>query len=436
MSAIETAAGTSTGTTAPAKTPWGSVMMFCLLFAIFGFVTWLNGPLITFSKLAFSLSDVEAFLVPSVFYLSYFFLALPSAFILRKTGMKTGMALGLLAMAIGAAGFGQFASMRLFPPTLVSLFIIGAGLSLLQTASNPYISVLGPIESGAQRIAVLGIFNKLAGAMAPVAIGTLILNGIGEMQAQVDAAAPGAREALLNGFAERIHLPYMIMGAFLAVIAFVVYKSPLPNLSDDANPGTGKSFAGALPQMLFGFLAIFFYVGVEVMAGDAVGTYGRGFDLPLDQTKFFTSFTMVTMLAGYIVGLISVPRFASQERYLSLSAVLGILLSIGAFFTKGYTSVAFVWCLGFANAMMWPAIFPLGIRGLGKLTEFGAAFLVMGIIGGAVIPQLFAHLKETYNFQLVFMSLMVPCYAYILLFGLIAGRKAPAIAIPNAPVDV
>ena len=410
---------------APQKTPWGAVLLFCLLFAIFGFVTWLNGPLITFSKLAFSLSDFEAFLVPSVFYLSYFILALPSAFILRKTGMKGGMALGLLLMAVGAAGFGQFASMRMFPPTLVSLFVIGAGLSLLQTASNPYLSVLGPIESGAQRIALLGIFNKLAGAMAPGVIGTLILNGIGQMQAQVDAAAAGAaREAILNGFAARIHLPYLIMGAFLAVIAFFVYKSPLPNLSDDANPGSGKSFMAALPQMLFGFLAIFFYVGVEVMAGDAVGTYGRGFDLPLDQTKFFTSFTMVTMLAGYICGLIAIPRFISQERYLTWSAVLGIILSIGAFFTKGYTSVAFVWCLGFANAMMWPAIFPIGIKGLGKLTEFGAAFLVMGIVGGAILPQLFAHFKEQYNFQLVFVCLMVPAYAYILLFGLAAGRGA------------
>ncbi len=417
--------GISTTSLQTQKTPWGAVLLFCLLFAIFGFVTWLNGPLITFSKLAFSLSDVEAFLVPSVFYLSYFFLALPSAFLLKKTGMKGGMALGLLVMAVGAAGFGQFASMRMFPPTLVSLFIIGAGLSLLQTASNPYISVLGPIESGAQRIALLGIFNKLAGACAPFVIGALILKGIGEMQTTVDAAKdPATREAILNAFAERIHIPYLAMGAFLAVIAFFVYKSPLPNIGDDANPGSGKSFAQAIPQMLFGFLAIFFYVGVEVMAGDAVGTYGRMFDLPIEKTIFFTSFTMVTMLVGYVCGLIAIPRFISQERYLVLSAILGIVLSIGAFLTKGYTSVAFVWALGFANAMMWPAIFPLGIRGLGKHTEMGAAFLVMGIIGGAVIPQLFAHLKETFNFQLVFLALMVPSYAYILLFGALAGRKS------------
>ena len=431
------APGNTSNVNAPQKTPWGAVLMFCGLFAIFGFVTWLNGPLITFSKLAFSLSDVEAFLVPSVFYLSYFFLALPSAFILRKTGMKTGMALGLLAMAIGAAGFGQFASMRLFPPTLVSLFVIGAGLSLLQTASNPYISVLGPIESGAQRIALLGIFNKLAGAAAPFVIGTLILNGIGQMQVQVDAAqTTAARELLLNAFAARIHLPYLIMGAFLAVIAIVVYKSPLPNISDDANPGSGKSFWAALPQMLFGFLAIFFYVGVEVMAGDAVGTYGNGFNLPIEKTIFFTSYTMVGMLIGYICGLIAIPRFVSQERYLVFSAVLGILFSIGAFLTKGYISVAFVFALGFANAMMWPAIFPLGIRGLGKLTEFGAAFLVMGIIGGAVIPQLFAHLKDQYGFQLVFLCLTAPCYAYILFFGLFAGRKIKPAAITTGPADI
>ncbi|MBW8881389.1 MAG: glucose/galactose MFS transporter, partial [Asticcacaulis sp.] len=233
---------------------------------------------------------------------------------------------------------------------------------------------------------------------------------------------PATREAILNAFAERIHIPYLAMGAFLAVIAFFVYKSPLPNIGDDANPGSGKSFTQAIPQMLFGFLAIFFYVGVEVMAGDAVGTYGRMFNLPVDQTIFFTSFTMVTMLLGYICGLIAIPRFISQERYLVLSAVLGILLSVGAFVTKGYTSVAFVWALGFANAMMWPAIFPLGIRGLGKHTEMGAAFLVMGIIGGAVIPLLFAHFKETFNFQRVFISLMVPSYAYILLFGVFAGR--------------
>ncbi len=411
------------------KTPWGAVLLFCLLFFIFGFVTWLNGPLITFVKLAFSLSDVEAFLVPSVFYLSYFFLSLPAAFMLRKTGMKRGMALGLLIMGVGAACFGQFATMRIFPGALTGLFIIGAGLSVLQTASNPYISVLGPIESGAQRIAVMGLFNKGAGFLAPILVGAFILHGIGELDAQVKAATdPVARDAILDAFAGRIHTPYMAVAAFLILMAIGTWFSPLPALGDDSNPDSGQGSKLAYLQMFFGFLAIFFYVGVEVMAGDAITTYANGFGLPLEQTKYFTSGTLIAMIVGYIAGLIAIPRFISQEKYLRFSAVLGILLTVGAFFTKGYVSVAFVAALGFANAMMWPAIFPLGIRGLGKLTEFGGALLVMGIAGGAVVPQLFAHLKAQFDFQLVFLCLMIPCYAYILFFALFAGGKSKTAA--------
>ena len=420
-----------------AKTPWGAVLLFCVLFFIFGFVTWLNGPLITFAKLAFHIPDQLAFLVPSTFYLSYFFLSLPSAFILKRTGMKRGMAFGLVVMAVGAAAFAEFASARQFAGTLSSLFIIGAGLSLLQTASNPYISVLGPIESGAQRIAVLGLFNKGAGALAPILVGTFILNGIGGLQAQIDAApTDAARDLILNAFAGRIHLPYLAVAAFLVVLAVGVWFSPLPPLGDDANPDHGKGSGFAYMQMFFGFLAIFTYVGCEVMAGDAITTYANGFGLPIDVTKFFTSATLIAMIAGYIAGLVAIPRFVSQERYLTFSTVLGIALSIGAFLTKGYVSVGFVAALGFANAMMWPAIFPLGIRGLGKLTEFGGALLVMGIAGGSIIPQIFAHLKDAYGFQVVYVALIVICYAYVLFFSLFAGRQGKAqAAAAAAPAD-
>ena len=416
MSATETAAKT--------KTPWGAVLLFCMLFFIFGFVTWLNGPLITFVKLAFSLTDVEAFLVPSVFYLSYFFLAIPASFILRKIGLKQGMALGLLIMAIGAAGFGQFATMRIFPGALVSLFAIGAGVSLLQTASNPYISVLGPIESGAQRIALMGIFNKTAGFLAPFVVGTLILYGMKDFADQVAATTdPAAKEAILNAFAARIHTPYMLMAALMAILAVGTWFSPLPALGDDANPDNGQGSRFAYVQMFFGFLAIFFYVGIEVLVGDGITTYGNSFHIPLDQTKYFTAAPNICMLAGYVSGLVLIPRFVKQETYLIGSAILGILLAIGAFLTKGYISVGFVAALGFANAMMWPAIFPLGIKGLGKLTELGGALLVMGIAGGSIIPQIFAHLKDAYGFQLVFTALAILCYAYVLFFGLFAGRK-------------
>lgn len=419
---------------APRSSNLSSVMTIGLLFFIFGFVTWLNGPLITFVKLAFDLDDVNAFLVPMAFYLSYFFLALPASWILKRTGMKKGMSLGLFVMAAGALAFGQFATMRVYPGALGGLFVIGAGLALLQTAVNPYISILGPIESAAQRIAVMGICNKVAGILAPLMIGALVLRGIGDLADKVAAADAATKESLLNDFAAKIHMPYLAMAVLLALLAVWVLRSSLPEIDpNEANAevaGSGATSRGsvfAYPHLWLGVLCLFLYVGVEVMAGDAIGTYGQGFHLPLDETKFFTSFTLMAMLAGYVLGLLTIPKFISQERFLAVSAVLGVVFSLGAYFTSGYVSVGFVAALGFANAMMWPAIFPLAIRGLGRFTELGSAFMIMGIAGGAIIPQIFAHLKGHFDFQAVFCALMLPCYLYILYYavrGYAVGRRA------------
>lgn len=419
---------TTTTDAAPKASPAAAMGIIGAMFFIFGFVTWLNGPLITFVKLAFTVDDSIAFLVPFAFYISYFVFSLPAARVLRWAGMKKGMALGLLVMALGAAAFGAFATARVFAGALSGLFVIGAGLSLLQTASNPYVSIMGPIDSAARRIAFMGICNKAAGILAPLLFSYFVMQGISGF-ADAVSAAPDAhgKELLLNSFAGKIYGPYMAMAALLAVLALLVWLSPLPEIGDQANAGRvpSQSTRGifAQPQLWLGVVCIFFYVGVEVLAGDAIGTYGNGFGLPLDQTKFFTAFTLVAMLVGYVVGLLIIPRFVSQERYLSFSAVLGLLFAIAAFLTRGYVSVGFVAVLGFANAMMWPAIFPLGIKGLGRLTETGSAVMIMGIAGGAVLPQLFAHLKGAFGFQLVFLCLMVPAYAYILFFSRFVGRK-------------
>jgi glucose/galactose transporter len=408
------------------RNTWVSIAIIGALFFIFGFVTWLNGPLITFVQLAFELTVFKAFLVTFVFYLSYFFFALPASAILDRTGMKKGMGLGLAVMAVGTFAFGEFCVQRWYPGALGGLFVIGAGLAVLQTASNPYISILGPIESAAQRIAIMGICNKVAGILAPLVLGALVLHGMDNFSEQVAAADAAGKAALLDEFAARIHLPYMVMAAALVLMAVGIVLSPLPDVRTEHGEGdaTGDSLF-RYPHVWLGALAIFVYVGVEVMAGDAIGTYGHSFGLPLDKTRFFTSFTLGAMLVGYVVGFIAIPRFISQQRYLAGSAVLGMLLTLGAFLTKGYVSVGFVAALGFANAMMWPAIFPLGIHGLGRLIERGSALLIMGIAGGAIIPQLFAWLKQSYDFQLVFLLLMLPCYLYILYFGLRGHRIAP-----------
>jgi glucose/galactose transporter len=419
------------GTVSPSanRAPLGPVAIIGLLFFIMGFFTWINGPLIAFVKLAFDLDDVNAFLVPMAFYLSYFFLALPSAAVFKRTGMKRGMAIGLLVIAAGAMVFGQFVSMRLYPGALTGLFVIGAGLSLLQTAANPYISIVGPIQSAAQRIAWMGICNKVAGILAPLLLGAVVLSDVGGLAQSLKTADATTRDILLNAFAQKIHTPYMIMAGVLAVLAVGILRSPLPDIrAAEANRGEATAAAGArrgvfaFPHLWLGVLCLFVYVGAEVMAGDAIGTYGAGFNLPADQTKFFTSFTLVAMLLGYVAGLVLIPKYISQQRYLAVSASLGVVLSLCAWATQGYVSVGFVAALGFANAMMWPAIFPLAIRSLGEVTERGAALLIMGIAGGAIIPQAFAVLKQHHDFQLVFLGLMAPCYLYILFYGLAGYR--------------
>ena len=410
----------------PAARSGSAIVIIGVLFFVMGWFTWLNGPLISFVQLAFDLDVVNAFLITFVSYLSYFVWALPASAILDRTGMKKGMAIALWVMAVGAFAFGQFCTQRWYPGALAGLFVIFAGLAILQTASNPYVSILGPIESGARRIAIMGICNKIAGIIAPIVLGTLVLHGMGDLAARVADADPVEKQRLLAQFAAGIHGPYLLMAGVLALLGIGILFSPLPDVRAEHGATAEADVRTSLfhfPHVWLGALAIFVYVGAEVMAGDAIGTYGRGFGIPLDQTKFFTSFTLGGMLLGYIVGFLTIPRLISQQRYLAISAVLGVLFTLGAFLTKGYISVGFVAALGFANAMMWPAIFPLAIHGLGRLIERGSALLIMGICGGAVVPQLFAHLKQHHDFQAVFALLMAPCYCYIFYYAL-RGHRA------------
>ncbi|KMM75367.1 glucose/galactose MFS transporter [Xanthomonas sp. LMG 8992] len=414
-------------TTARPASPYASIAIVGLLFFIMGFFTWINGPLILFAKVAFNVSDTFAFLIPSAFYISYFCLALPSSFILKLTGMKKGLALSLLIMAIGAAIFGQFTNARSYVGAVSGIFIIGGGLALLQTAVNPYISILGPIDGAARRIALMGICNKVAGALATYGLAKVVLHGMEDFSTQIEQVLPAQKELLLQEFAGRIHGPYMAIAGVLAVLSVAILFSPLPEISAEkanasASDERSRDSIFAFPHVWLGALCIFVYVGAEVMAGDAIGIYGNSLGLSLDYAKYFTIGTLACMLAGYLVGLVLIPKYISQEKYLSISACLGIVFSLCAMLTGGYVSVAFVAALGFANAIMWPAIFPLAIKGLGKFTEKGAALLIMGIVGGAAVPQLFAHLKEFFDFQLVFAGLMIACYLYILFFALRGHR--------------
>jgi FHS family L-fucose permease-like MFS transporter len=423
----------TTTTTAPRR--GNALFIIGMLFFIFGFVTWLNGTLIPFLKLACELhTDLQAFFVTFAFYIAYFFLAIPSAMILQKTGYKNGMALGLFVMALGSLVFIPAASTRNFALFLVGLFVQGMGLSLLQTASNPYITILGPLNSAAKRISIMGICNKVAGVLSPIIIGSIVLKNASSLETQVHTSTdPVQREAILNALAGRVIVPYLVMAGVLVILSIAIKMSSLPEIKEEgagaaAAPvigGTAKSSVFQYPHLLLGVLCIFLYVGVEVLAGDGIGTFGKAMGLPLDQTKYFTAFTLVAMLVGYVVGIIAIPRWLSQSTALRICAILGLVFGVGILFSTGYVAILFIALLGLANSLMWPAIWPLALEGLGKFTKIASALLVMGIAGGALLPLLYGGLKDDVHLpnKVAYCVCILPCYVYILYYA-VSGHTA------------
>ncbi|TAE46114.1 MAG: glucose/galactose MFS transporter [Bacteroidetes bacterium] len=417
------------------KTNLLPILIIGLLFFIFGFVTWLNSILIPFLQKACELTDQQSYYVATAFFAAYFFLALPSSWILQKTGTKNGMSIGLAIMAVGCLVFIPAAGARSFPMFLLGLFIQGAGLALLQTASNPYVSVIGPIESAARRISIMGICNKVAGILGNVLLGAVLLKNVDAIQQQIVTSADETiKTGLLDDLASRVEMPYTALAIFLLAMAVVIKISNLPDISDQLTDSTdgdtdlsrGKKSIFQFPHLWLGALTIFMYVGAEVMAGDLITIYGKNLGFSTDQSKFFTSFGLMGLLLGYIVSIVLIPKYVKQETWLTVSAILGLLFVVASYFATGSVAVGFLAALGFANAVMWPAIFPLGIRDLGRFTNVGSALLVMGIAGGAIIPPFYGWLYENahlgLDFRSAFLVIMLVCYAYILWFGRI-GHK-------------
>lgn len=397
-----------------------SLSIIGILYFIFGFVTWLNGTLIPFLRIACELNNFQVYFVAFAFYISYFFMAIPSSWVLYQTGFKTGMSLGLLVMAIGTLVFIPAALTRTFGLFLTGLFIQGAGLSLLQTAVNPYVTIIGPLESAARRISIMGICNKVAGVLGPIILGTIILQGANLIIDQLETLKGVERSLVLDNLAARVILPYSIMAIVLVLLAALAKYSPLPEIEAEEpvveEGKTKKTSIFQFPHLMLGFLAIFFYVGAEVIAGDTIILYGQSQDIELSQARYFTSFTLTGMVLGYILGIILIPRFISQAKALAFAAILALFFSIIAIFTQGYTSVLFIALLGFANAVMWPAIWPLAIEGLGKFTKTGSAILIMGIAGGALLPLLYGKLADMINTREAYW-LLIPCYVFVLYYA-------------------
>lgn len=405
-----------------AKKTFSPIVIIGALFFVFGFVTWLNSVLIPYLKIACELSNFESYLVAFAFYIAYFVMALPSAWVLKKTGFKKGMALGLVIMAFGALLFIPAALSRTYFVFLIGLFIQGTGLAVLQTASNPYITILGPVESAAQRISIMGICNKVAGAIAPIILGAVTLSDADGVKARILNMTSAEKGLELDLLAHKVILPYVAIIIVLIVLAILTYLSDLPEIDTDkeddavAIANTNKTSIIQFPHALLGALTLFLYVGVEVMAGDTVISYASAQGIPLSTAKFFTTYTLVSMIVGYVIGILCIPKYFSQQTALKFSAVLGVILAIAAILSNGYVSVLFISLLGLANSLMWPAIWPLAITGLGRFTKTGASLLIMGISGGALLPLLYGYLTDAVNAQQAYW-IMVPCYLFILYYA-------------------
>jgi len=412
------------------------MIICCALFFIFGFVTWANGTLIPFLKLALNLkTDLQAFFVTFASYIAYFFLALPSSWILKKLGFKNGLVLGMVILGLGSLVFIPAADNRSFGLFLTGIFIQGSAMALLQTAVNPYLSIIGPIDSAAARISIAGLCNKGAGVMVPIIFGLLFLDNAKEVTAKLDATTdPVAKNAILDELLHRVHTPYIVLAVVFVLFAVLIKFVHLPEINaeddepivenDDVKYAVAKNSIFQYPHLFLGAFAIFCCVAVEVMAGDIINTYGRELNIDANILRFSTSFTLICMLVGYVLGIATIPRFISQQMALRICALSGVLLTIVSAFTTGYVSYYSVALLGLANSLMWPAIFPLGIKGLGKFTKTGSAIMIMGIAGGAIWPLVYGFLKDKMHidFQHAFLLAMIPAYLYIIYFAIKGHR--------------
>ena len=409
------------------------------LFFIFGFVTWINGALIPFMKTINELTDAQSYLVASASYISFVVMAIPASYVLKKTGYRKGMSLGLFIMALGALVFIPAAESRTYWMFLTGIFIQGTGMTLLQTAANPYITILGPLESGAKRIAIMGIANKTAGALGSLIFGAILLSGIDEVKEKVGRVSLEEKTALLDQMADSVFLPYLIMAIVLFGLGILIRKAPLPHVEAPEEDAAGitkaqKKGIFQYPHLWFGVLTLFVYVGAEVIAGDTIIAYGISLGFTAAKAKFFTTLTLLAMVSTYALGVVLIPKYLKQKTALQISAVLGIIFSSCILMTTGFTSVLFVAALGIANALVWPAVWPLTLEGLGKHTKTASALLIMAISGGAIIPPLYGRLVDAGKHELMAAGveqakalatsandsywILLPCYVIILLFAL------------------
>lgn len=398
------------------------IVIIGVLFFVFGFITWLSAVLVPYLKIACELNNFQSYLVAFSFYIAYFFMSVPSGWFLEYTGYKKGMAAGLVIMAIGSLVFVPAALTRTYGLFLTGLFIQGAGMALLQTASNPYVTIVGPIESAARRISIMGICNGVAGVLAPAILGFITLKGADEIVQKITTMNVEQKNLELDSLAFRVIVPYILIMVSLLLLAVFLYYSNLPDIdAEEENAmvdegGSNKTSIFQFPHLLLGVFTIFLYTGVEVIAGNTIISYGVFLNIPIATAKFFSSFTIFGMLVGYVIGIITIPKYLKQKNALVISSILGLIFVSMALLTHGFTSVMFIALLGLANSLMWPSIWPLAITELGRFTKIGSSMMVMAISGAAVLPLLYGRIADISTPKTAYW-IVIPIYLFVMYYA-------------------
>jgi len=422
-----------------------SILIIGSLFFLFGFLSWINAILIPYFKIACELSNFDSYLVAFAFYISYFVMSVPSSFLLKAMGFKKGMMVGFICMAAGAYLFVPAAMGRTYPLFLLGLFLIGIGLAILQTAANPYITILEPRERAAQRISIMGICNKGAGILAPILFAAAILRPTDEqLFSQLPLMTEAARNAALDELIRRVIVPYSVVGTVLLGWGLLVRYSPLPEIDTEHESGEvaaanmDKKSIFQFPYLILGAVAIFLHVGTQVIAVDTIIPYAGSMGVSLLEAKVFPSYTLFITICGYLTGIVVIPRFINQLQALRVCTVLGLILSLLIVLVSGPVrflghstdfSFWFVVLLGLPNSLIWAGIWPLAMDGLGRFTKLGASILIMMLCGNAIMPLVYGHFADLFDVRTAYWVL-TPCYVYLVFYAF-AGyriRRWPVVA--------
>jgi len=423
-------------------TLYKSIAILASMFFVFGFVSWVNAILIPYFKISCELNHFQSYFVTLAFYIAYFVMAIPSGILLKKLGFKKGILVGYMFMSLGAFIFVPAALTREYFIFLIGLFSIGTGLAILQTAANPLVTIIGPIDSAARRMSIMGICNKFAGIISPLVFAAVVFKSTDAALFELIESGMHT-EAMLDELIRRVILPYSILGVLLLLIGIGIRYSILPEIDvedDDAvqedidvsskhHPRAKKRLLD-YPYLILGALAIFFHVGTQVVAVDTIINYAGSMGINMLDAKVFPSFTLTATIIGYIMGIILIPKYVSQKNALIFCTCLGLLLSFGVVFADwevtlfGLTanaSIFFLSALGFPNALIYAGIWPLAIHDLGSLTKTGSSLLIMGLSGNAVMPLIYGAIADGYSLRAGYWVL-IPCFIYLIFFA-VKGHK-------------